>query len=152
LLPLTGRQTVLTKNLAFFALVAIHLIPVVLAGVLKGAWLLTLATVLATAGACLVTVAGGNMASISSPARRAFYNFDSKEQAGGSLALFLAILVWAAPAVLYFGLVWIGMWAVVLGMLGLLAGAWFVYRAWLKRAGRAFDDSAETMRERLGKD
>ncbi len=152
LLPMTGQQAVLTKNLAYFALVGIHLVPVVLAGLLKGAWWLTLAIILGTAAVTLVTAAGGNMVSISSPARRAFYNFDSKEQAGGSLALFLAMLVWLAPTIVYFGLVWLGMWAVALGMLVLLGGAWLIYRAWLKRAGRAFNDSAETMRERLGKD
>lgn len=152
LLPLSGRQAVLTKNLAFFILVGIHLIPVVVAGILKGTLLLTLVILLATAAVCLVTASGGNMASINSPARRAFYNFDSKEQAGGSLALFLAMAVWAFPTMVYFGLVWIGMWAVALGMLVLLGIAWLIYRSWLERAGRAFTDSAETMRERLGKD
>ncbi len=152
LLPLTGRQVLLTKNLAYFALVGIHLIPLVVVGVLKGAWMLTLATVLAAGAVCLVTAAGGNMTSIHSPAPRAFFNFDSKEQAGGGLALFLATLIWLVPAGVFFGLMWFGMWAVALGMMVLLGIAWLIYRAWLERGNRAFENAAETMRGRLSKE
>ncbi len=152
LLPLTGRQVLLTKNLAYFALVGIHLIPLVVAGLLKGAWLLTLVTVLATAAISLVTAAGGNMASISAPAPRAFFNFDSKEQAGGGLSLLLAALVWLMPIGVYFGLVWLGLWAVALGMLLLVGIGWLIYRAWLDRGGQAFEKASETMRGRLSLD
>jgi len=152
LLPLTGRQVLLTKNLAYFALVGIHLVPLVVAGILQGAWILALATVLATGAVCLVTAAGGNMASIKSPAPRAFFNFDSKEQTGGGLALLLAALAWLGPIGVYFGLVWFGMWAVALGMALLLVIAWPIYRAWLKRGGLAFENAAETMRSRLNKE
>ena len=152
LLPLTGRQVLLTKNLAYFALVGIHLIPLLAIGVFKGAWMLTLATVLAAGAVCLVTAAGGNMASIHSPAPRAFFNFDSKEQAGGGLALFLAALLWVVPAGMFFGLMWIGMWAVALGMTLLVGVAWLIYHAWLERGSRAFENAAETMRERLSQE
>jgi hypothetical protein len=152
LLPLTGRQVLLTKNLAYFALVGIHLIPLVVVGMVKGAWMLTLATVLATGAMCLVTAVGGNMASIHSPTPRAFFNYDTKEQAGGGLALFLAVVVWLVPAGIFFGLVWLGMWAVALGMAVLLGIAWLIYRAWLERGGRAFENGAETMRGRLSQE
>jgi len=152
LLPLTSRQVLLTKNLAYFALVGIHLIPLVVVGVLKGAWMLTLATVFAAGAVCLVTAAGGNMASIHSPAPRAFFNFDSKEQAGGGLALFLATLVWVVPAGMFFGLMWIGMWAVAMGMVVLSGIGWLIYRAWLERGSRAFENAAESMRDRLSKE
>ncbi len=150
LLPLSGRQVLLTKNLAYFALVGIHMIPLVVAGLLKGGGLLALCTLLATAAVCLVTAVGGNAASINSPAPRAFFNFDSKEQAGGGLSLFLAALVWAAPTVVFFALYWVGLWAVAFGMSCLLVVAWFIYRWRLPGAGRSFEESAETMRARLG--
>lgn len=152
LVPLSGREVLLTKNLAYFFLVAIHLIPVVLAGILKGGSVLALATVLATAAVCLVTAAGGNVVSIKSPSPRAFFNFDSKEQTGGGLALFLAALVWLVPAGVYFGLIWIGIWAVVLGMTVLLAAAGLVYWLWLPHSGEAFDQSGESMRVRLNRE
>ncbi len=113
----------------------------------------TLSSGTPTAGVvCLVTAAGGNMASINSPAPRAFFNFDSKEQAGGGLALFLATVVWLVPAGVFFGLVWIGMWAVALGMAVLLGIALLIYRAWLERESQVFERAAETMRERLSKE
>ena len=152
LIPISGRQVLLTKNLAYFALVAIHMIPLVLAGILKGGTLLALSTVLATGAVCLVTAAGGNRASISSPAPRAFFNFDSKEQTGGGLSLFLAALVWVVPAGVFFALVGTGLWAVALGMFILLIIAWFIYWSRLGSTGRSFEESAETMRAQLGRE
>ncbi len=151
LLPLSGRQIILSKNLAYFAVVGIHLAPLVLAGLLRGGTMLALCTFLATAAVCLVTVVGGNYASINSPAPRAFFNFDSKEQAGGSLALFLAALVWLVPIGVFFALIGVGMWAVALGMTVLLIIALLIYRSTLESAGQSFDQSAENMRERLSK-
>ncbi len=152
LLPLNGRQVLLTKNLAFFAVATIQLLPLVLAGLIKGAFALTLTTVFASAAVCLVMAVGGNHVSIHSPSPRAFFNFDSKEQAGGGLALFLAMVIWVVPAGVFFGLLWVGMWAVSLGMLVLLVFAVLIYRWRLSGAGLAFEDNAETMRSRLGKE
>lgn len=152
LLPLSGRQVLLTKNLGYFALAGVHLLPVILAGLIKGALLMTLAVVLGTAAACLVTAAGGNLASIRSPAPRAFFNFDSKEQTGGGLALFLAVLVWIVPAGVYLGLMAVGMWAVCVGEFALLVIAWILYRFWLYGSGDAFEESGEIMRARLNKE
>jgi hypothetical protein len=152
LVPLSGRQVLMTKNLAYFSMVGIHMIPLLLGGIFKGGAMLALATLLGTAAACLITAAGGNVVSIKSPSPRAFFNFDTKEQTGGGLALFLSVLVWVMPAGVYFALVWFGMWAVVLGMTGLLVIAWFIYGAWLTGSGRSFEESGETMRERLNKE
>jgi hypothetical protein len=151
LLPLTGRQVILTKNLAYFAVVGIHLIPLVLAGLFSGGAMLVLNTVLATAAVCLLTAVGGNYASINSPAQRAFFNFDSKEQTGGTLALLMAGALWLVPAGVYFGLVWVGVWAATLGMLVLLLIALLIYKGALAGTGRSFEQSAEKMRERLSK-
>ncbi|MBU8870566.1 MAG: hypothetical protein KOO60_06870 [Gemmatimonadales bacterium] len=152
LLPLSGRQVLLTKNLAYFGLVGIQIIPLVVAGILKGGLLLALSTVLGVWAACLVTAAGGNVASIRSPAPRAFFNFESKEQTGGALALILAGLVWVVPAGVYFAMMGIGEWAVALGMFVLLTIAGLIYWSWLRGAGISFEESGEMMRARLTKE
>ena len=151
LLPLSGRQVILTKNLAYFAVVAIHLAPLFLATLIKGAAMMTLCAVLGTTAACLMTAAGGNFASINSPAPRAFFNFDSKEQAGGSLAMLMAGAIWVLPFGVYFALSWLGMWAAALGLAVLLGVVFLVYRKALTNAGNAFEDGGQKMRERLGK-
>ena len=150
LLPLNGREILLTKNLAFFALAAMQLMPLALAGLLKGAWLLTLSTLLASGAVCLMVAVGGNYVSIQSPSPRAFFNFDSKEQSGGTLAMILSILIWAIPAGVFFGLYWLGMPAVVLGMVVLFGIALAIYRWRLPAAGVAFEENSESMRGRLG--
>ena len=68
-----------------------------------------------------MTAAGGNLASVRSPSPRAFFNFDTKEQTGGGLALFLAALVWIPPALLFLVLQEAGMGAVAVGQAVLLA-------------------------------
>jgi len=130
--------------------VALQIAPLVLAGLLRGAFGLTLACLLGTAAVCLLTAGGGNLTSIKSPAPRAFFNFDSKEQTGGGLTLFLAALIWVVPAILYFGLVWVSIWAVVPAMLVFLIVSWFLYRFLLGKAAPLFEAETEKMRERLG--
>jgi hypothetical protein len=152
LLPLSGRQVMLTKNLAYFIIVGIHLAPLFIGGLVLGEALLVACTMLATGAVCLLTAIGGNFTSVRSPAPRAFYNFDSKEQTGGGLALGLAILVWVVPTGVFFGLYWVGLWASALGLLFLMVGSWFLYRTSLGQAGIKFEDSAETMRDRLSKE
>ncbi len=152
LFPLSGAQVLLTKNLAFFAMVVLQLTPLMLAGILKGAFLLTLTTALACAAVSLMMAVGGNHVSIHSPSPRAFFNFDSKEQAGGTLALILSIAIWAVPAAVFFGLWWLGMFAVVAGMMVLFGIAVLIYRKRLPAAGLAFEENSETMRSRLGKE
>ncbi len=152
LLPLSGRQIILAKNLAYFMVVAVHIAPLILAGLLKGEAMLALVTILATMAVCLLTTVGGNMASINSPALRAFFNFDSKEQTGGTLALILAALLWLLPVGVYFAMAWMGTWwSPVLGMAVLAGIALLVYRATLSSAGQQFEQSSEKMRERLSK-
>ncbi len=149
LFPLTGRQVILTKNLAFFALMGIHLTPLMVGGLIRGGFSLALCTLLATGAICLLMAVGGNLVSVRSPAPRAFFNFDSKEQAGGGLALVLAMLIWIVPVGIFFGLKWIGMWAANLGMLAFLLVTFLVYWGLLDGGGRRFEQSAENMRERL---
>lgn len=149
LLPLSGRQVILTKNLAYFAVVVIHLAPLFLGALIKGAAMMTLCAVLGTAAACLMTAAAGNFSSINSPASRAFFNFDSKEQTGGTLALLMAGAIWILPIGLYFALSWLGMWAAALGLAVLLGVVFLVYRMAITKAGNAFENGGQKMRERL---
>jgi len=150
LLPIGSARVLWSKNLAYLLVVALQIAPLVLAGLLRGAFGLTLACLLGTAAVCLLTAGGGNLTSIKSPAPRAFFNFDSKEQTGGGLTLFLAALIWVVPAILYFGLVWVSIWAVVPAMLVFLIVSWFLYRFLLGKAAPLFEAETEKMRERLG--
>lgn len=149
LLPLRNREVLLTKNLAYVALVGIHLLPLVVAGLLGGQGWLTLAVVLATFAMALLTAAGGNAVSIRSPAPRAFFNFDSKEQTGGGLALLAAAAIWTVPGLLMVGLWGLGLPIVSAAMAILLVVCVFIYRAALPGAARMFQERAETMRARL---
>lgn len=150
LIPLGSRQVLRSKNLAFFILAAVQIAPLVLAGFLKGEPGIALACLFGTAAVCLVIAGGGNIASIKSPAPRAFFNFDSKEQTGGGLTLFLTFPVWILHAFLYFLLGMINIWAAVAGQMVMLVGAWFVYRSLLGKAESMFAGAAENMREKLG--
>lgn len=152
LLPLTGRQVMLTKNLAYFALVCLHISPLILAGLIRRAFGLTCATVLATIAVTLVTAAWGNRASIHSPAPRAFFNFDSKEQTGGGLALLLAGLLWLVPVAVFLGLRNVSMSAMLASMGLLVVLGFFIYRFQGDPAGRSFEENAQSMRERLVKE
>lgn len=152
LLPLTGREALLTKNLAYFAVVGIHLAPLVLAGLVRGCFWLTLSVVLATCAMALLTAAGGNVVSIRSPAPRAFFNFDSKEQTGGGLALLGAAAIWIVPGLLMVGLWSLGLPVVAGAMAALLIVCALAWRTWLSDSGRTFEQTAETMRARLTKE
>lgn len=151
LLPLSGREVVLTKNLAYFAIVSLHLAPLFLAAFIKGAWLLGLCAMMGVASACLLTAIGGNIASINSPAPRAFFNFDSKEQTGGVLALIFAGVIWIIPIGVYFALAWVNIGAAAAGLAVLFGIVLLVYRISVGNAGKSFDEAGEKMRERLSK-
>jgi hypothetical protein len=150
LLPLSGRQILLSKNLAFALVVAAEIVLPVLAGLWQVGVLFTLAAVCAAAGGVLLMMAWGNQVSVRSPAPRAFFNFDSKEQAGGILSMLGTTLMWGVPALVGFAGREFG------GHAGLLAAEILfmlvtgtVYYTTLPSAGRAFDDRAEEMRIRL---
>ncbi len=150
LLPLSGKTIIFSKNIAYFLVVAIELFPIVVAGLIQVGLVFVLALLSACAAMCLVTSAWGNVLSIREPAPRDFFNFDSREQAGGALGMIFATLVWLAPLGLG-ALAWSlgGAIPVLLVQVALLAIALVIYRKLLPRAGRLFEESAEVMRTRL---
>ncbi len=150
LLPLSGRQVLLSKNLAFVLVVAAEIVLPVLAGLWQAGILFTLAAVCAAAGGVLLMMAWGNQVSVRSPAPRAFFNFDSKEQAGGVLSMLGTTLMWGLPALVglaanEFG----GHGGFLAGEILFMLAAGAIYHTTLPSAGRAFDDRAEEMRSRL---
>ncbi len=149
LLPLTGAQVLLAKNLAYLLLVAAQTLPIALAASLRFSPALGVAIILGALSYCFLGILLGNALSVRAPAPREFFNFESKEQTGGILPLLYMAIVWLLP----FGLgaaTWpAGGFALVLGQLVLLGILAAVYRSRLPAAGRRFDASAETMRQRL---
>jgi hypothetical protein len=91
----------------------------------------------------------GNIVSVRAPAPRAFYNFESSEQAGGIASIFLVLAIWAATVGLWFLLDTLGRgWLIAAGA-ALLAAAFALYRTLLPKSGELFDAMAETMNERM---
>lgn|GEM_PF-892052 len=149
LLPLSSRQVVMSKNLAYLLLVLIELAAPVLVALFRVGAPYTLACLCGCLSVCCLTMAWGNFVSIRSPAPREFFNFDSSEQAGGMLPILYSLAIWAVPGGLGIGLMSVGPWAFLGGeilLLGLAAGVWV---ATLGSAGRQFENQAESMREKL---
>jgi hypothetical protein len=149
LLPLSSRQVILSKNLAYVLLVLIELAAPVLVALFRVGVPYTLACLCGCLAVCCLTMAWGNFVSIRSPAPREFFNFDSSEQAGGMLPILYSLAIWAVPGGLGIGLMSIGPWAFLGGEILLLGTAAGVWAATLGPAGRQFETQAESMREKL---
>jgi len=149
LLPLSGRQVLLSKNLAFLGLVLAEITAPLVAGLWRLGAPFTLAAACAGLSACLLMIVWGNRTSIHAPARREFFNFDSKEQAGGILSMLGVVALWLIPFAVGLAARRGGAGALLVGELALLLAAAGVYALALPAAGRAFESRAEEMRARL---
>ena len=149
LLPLTDRQVVLSKNLAYLALVLMEVAVAVLVGCFAIDPLYALACLVGCFTVCFLTMAWGNFVSVKSPAPREFFNFDSTEQAGGTLPMIYSLVVWLAPGLLGLLLVGQGHLVLLLGELVLLAAAAGLWWALLPGAARSFAGAAAEMRDKL---
>ena len=149
LLPLTGRQVLLGKNLAFLAVVVSEFAAPVAAGFWRVGITFSLAALCAGLAATLSMVAWGNQTSVRSPAPRAFFNFDSKEQAGGVLSMLGVAAVWLVPFLLGLAANLGGHGVLLLAEFALLGAAVLVYVLTLANAGREFEARAERMRAQL---
>jgi len=149
LLPLRGRQVILSKNIAYVLLVLIELALPVLVALFRVGVPYTLACLCGCLSVCCLTMTWGNFVSVRSPAAREFFNFDSSEQAGGMLPILYAMLIWLLPGGLGVGLLQVSNWAFLAGELALLAVAVAIWHSTLGSAGRQFATQVETMREKL---
>jgi hypothetical protein len=150
LLPLSGRQVLLSKNLAFLLVVLAEIALPIAAGLWRVGIMFTAAALCAALAVVLLMISWGNQTSVRSPTPRAFFNFDSKEQAGGILSMIGTTLLWLLP--LLVGLVAReigGQSGLVAGEFLLLLVAGAVYLRTLPNAGNEFDVRAEQMRTRL---
>lgn len=155
LAPIDGRTTLLSKNVAWWWVAGLQAAPLLAALLGRHGPRIALSAALLHAALVLATTAWGNVVSIRAPTPREFWNFDSKEQAGGltSLAfgvvasvvlLTVAVLTAVADAHLPT--------AGVLLPLGQAIGVGAAALAWawgLSGAAREFDVRAEPMRRRL---
>lgn len=150
LLPLTGTQVILGKNLAFVILVLLEIaLPVLVGAWRTGVVYAASAACAALAAVCLM-MTWGNQVSVRSPAPRAFFNFDSKEQAGGILSMLGTTLLWLVP--LFAGMIARelgGDPALLAAEALLLLVAATLYAMTVTGAGKEFDARAEEMRARL---
>lgn len=149
LLPLTGRQILGSKNLAFLLLVLLEALPAVLAGFWRLGATFTLAALCAGLAAVVLMMAWGNQTSVRSPAPRAFFNFDSKEQGGGILSMLGVTLLWLLPFGVGLAARGAGRGALLLAEFVLLLAAAGILALTLPAAGRAFEARAQEMRDRL---
>jgi hypothetical protein len=147
--PLTGREVMWSKNLAYFLVVFVQILPLCASvGILIGP-ALGIASLLGFATFVLSGVLLGNEVSVRVPAPRQFFHFASKEHGGGILPTIYMAVVWLLPAGIGMATFGLGGFALVLGQGTLLAVAIVLYRPRLALAGAMFDSSAETMRQRL---
>lgn len=150
LLPLSGAQVVLGKNLAFMLVVLLEFTLPVLAGAWRVGVVFTAAALCASLAASCLVMAWGNQVSVRSPAPRAFFNFDSKEQAGGVISILGTTLLWLVPLLVGFvARAFGGQVSLLVAEFLLLLAAAGLYAATLPGAGRAFDSRADEMRTRL---
>lgn len=148
LLPLTGAQVLRSKSLAFFAVFAVQLVPLWIVITARSGLLLGGASVLSAAGSALIAASWGCFGSIRAPARREFYNFDSREQVGGILSVLVGGAASGIIALVAYELASRGaIGLLLLGVLTALLGV--VHEASLVRAGQLFDRSGEAMRKAL---
>lgn len=149
LLPLAGRDVVLSKNVAYFALVAMQTAPIWLAQGIRHGPFAGLAVAAGTGVLVMMQVLWGNGVSLRAPAPRAFYSFDGGDQLGGLFSFILMMLMPFVPVGLAMGAARGGALAVLAAeavpFLVLVAA----YKSSLDGSGRLFDASAETMRARL---
>lgn len=149
LFPLRGTEVVLSKNVAFFLVGLAQVVPLLVAAAARFGPLTALAALFGTAALALLLAIWGNVTSIRAPAPRAFYNFDSTEQAGGVTSILYCVFVWLAPAAVGVFTAMRGDLALVAGELALAAACAFFYRRMLRTAGAEFEARAESMRKRL---
>ncbi len=93
LAPVTARQVLLSKNVAWAWLAAWQSLPVLLALAARHGARVAVPAAIGQAAYVLIVTAWGNVVSVTAPAPREFWNFDSPQQTGGltsQLALALA--------------------------------------------------------------
>ena len=149
LVPLSGTEVILSKNVAAMLVAAAQLAPLFAAGLARFGAPITASIALWTAANYLLTMTWGNLISVRAPAPRAFYNFESAEQSGGIISIVLTMALWVASGAAWFLLEAVGRVWLIAGEAALAAIAFAIYRALLPKSGRLFDAMAETMRERM---
>jgi len=155
LAPITSAQVLLSKNVAWFWLIAWQSLPVLVALGLRFGVRVALAAATGQAAYVLVMTAWGNLVSVSAPAPREFWNFDSPQQTGGMVSQLAMILAGVALAAAWLAAAQIDersaspdlILPATMTCVALLAGlAWFASVAW---AARELGRGPERLRERL---
>jgi hypothetical protein len=149
LFPVSGHLVVLSKNLAFFLVALAQVSLFIVAAAFRFGSLTAIAALLGTGSTALLMAAWGNLVSVRAPAPRAFYNFDSVEQAGGVTSIFYCVLVWLAPGLVAVLTAARGDGWLVAGQLAVFIASAVIYRRLLRTAGALFDRGADQMRRRL---
>jgi hypothetical protein len=149
LFPVAGRDLVLAKNLAFHLVVMSQVMPLVVAGGIRFGAATALATLFGTVSFAILLSLWGNAVSIRAPTPRAFYNFDSIEQAGGMASILYSVAVWLLPAGIAVASAPRGPGGILLGQVAFFAACALLYARLLARSGAAFERNAELMRRRL---
>lgn len=149
-LPIQGRDVILSKNLACFTVVLWQIIPLVAAAALWFGLPIGAAGLSAGVSYVLINASWGNFVSIRVPAARDFYNLDRNDQAGGVLSV-LACIATGLVLVVASSATWHGRAGLILAAhAGGLALCLVIYRRSLPPAGWLFDQSADSMRGMLG--
>lgn len=141
LLPLTGRETLLSKNLAFAMLVGTQLVPILMLVTLRLGFAETAGEILEAIAVCAAYLAWGNWMSVSHPLKLQFFRFSSS---GSALADNIGGLIFGSvPGVVaIYALRNAGLpWVVLLVTLFSLA----VYVLSVVQFGRRFEQRREQM-------
>lgn len=144
LLPVRGVQVLVSKNLAYFALVALSALPVGLSASIAISGFLGASIVLALLTAAVVAVSIGNRVSITSASPRQLFSFDTHSQMGGAIASAAAWVAVGLPASLSLLFDCRG-GTHLMAQTTLLAIALSLYRARIQADGDRFEDSSELL-------
>ncbi len=148
-LPMTGREVVLSKNAAYAIVAAMQVLPIWIAVAWRKGPALGLGCIVATGSLLLLHVIWGNGVSIRVPAPRGFLSLDTIAQSGGAFCILYLIVVPVLPLGIEIVLERTGPWAALMGQFALFGACLLLYKSALGRQGRLFDREAETMRARL---
>jgi hypothetical protein len=149
LLPLSAREVLLSKNLAFLLLLLLQLSPLILVGALRFGPLLGAATLFGSLSYALASILIGNVVSSRSPVPREFLGMDALDQSGGLLPVISVMMIWGIPLGLALAAAPAGPTRIAAAQLALLFLLVAVYFVALPRAARRCDANADEMSEAL---
>jgi len=148
LLPLSGVDVLLSKNVAFLVVLAVLLFPALIATALRFDVITALRGLLLAGVLTSVSVTFGNITSVRYPWPKRFFAFNSNRDGNVLANLGYSFTLMALVGVgALLGRLGLGIALVV--QAGLFAAGLLLYRNRLKATGRMFDTSARSMREKL---